>query len=94
MFGINHRNLRTFKTTLEISDALVPQIPKSRPIVGESGISSPADIAHLVQLGISTVLVGESPMRQTDVTAATLALLKRDIPGLLELSKTRLKGNI
>ena len=29
MIDINHRNLRTFETTLEISAALVPQIPKS-----------------------------------------------------------------
>jgi hypothetical protein len=61
-----------------------PQIPRDLLIVGESGISTPADLAHLMQLGISTFLVGESLMRQTDVTAATRALLKRDMPGVPE----------
>jgi indole-3-glycerol phosphate synthase len=37
-----------------------------------------------MQFGISTFLVGEALMRQTDVTAATRALLKRDMPGVLK----------
>jgi indole-3-glycerol phosphate synthase len=75
MIGINHRDLRTFETRLEISKALVPHIPKDRLIVGESGISRPHDIARLARIGISAFLVGESLMRQKDVTAATRALL-------------------
>jgi indole-3-glycerol phosphate synthase len=77
MIGINHRNLRTFETTLETSEALAPQIPKDRLIVAESGISTPADLAHLTKFGVSAFLVGESLMRQPDVTVGTKALLKR-----------------
>jgi len=77
LIGINNRDLKTFSTTLATCERLAPLIPRDRIVVGESGISAPADLAHLGRFGISTFLVGESLMRQPDVTAATRALLAR-----------------
>ncbi len=75
LIGINNRDLKTFATTLETTEKLAPGVPNDRIVIAESGIAAPADLARLAKSGVHAFLVGESLMRQSDVAAATRALL-------------------
>lgn len=75
IIGINNRNLKTLEVSLATSEELAKYIPKEYIAVCESGISTPADIARMRACGINTFLVGESLMRQADVSIATQKLL-------------------
>jgi len=75
LIGINNRNLKTFVTDMGTTTRLAYKIPSDIHVVSESGISAPADLKRLAQHKVTTVLVGESLMRQKDVRAATALLL-------------------
>lgn len=75
LIGINNRDLRSFETTLDVTKTLSKHVPADRVIVSESGLSTPRDLADIAMYGARSFLIGESLMRQADVTAATRAIL-------------------
>jgi indole-3-glycerol phosphate synthase len=75
LIGINNRDLKTFHTSLEVTERLSPRVPHDRIVIAESGIASNADLQRLAKASVRAFLVGESLMRQPDVAAATRALL-------------------
>ena len=75
MLGINNRNLKTLAVDLATFERLAPRAPADRLLVAESGLYGPADLARMTAAGAGAHLVGESLMREPDVTAATRRLL-------------------
>jgi indole-3-glycerol phosphate synthase len=69
LVGINNRDLRSFKTRLEHTLDLIPQVPKDCCLVSESGIKSRADVLRLQAAGVHAVLVGETLMAAPDIGA-------------------------
>lgn len=76
MIGINNRNLKTFEVSLETTLELRPHIPSERDIVCESGLFVADDLHRMAKAGVRRFLIGESLMRQQDVTRATQEILK------------------
>ena len=77
--GINNRNLETFETTLSTTEQLMQARQaelQSREmfVVSESGIHSAAEVAQVTQAGAQGMLVGESLMRQSNLTDAIARL--------------------
>lgn len=73
--GMNNRNLKTFETKLETTLALKELAPRGCTLISESGIRTAEDIKLLQNAGISAVLVGESLLRQADLSAAVKNLM-------------------
>ncbi len=74
LLGINNRDLKSFRVSLETTFALLPGIPSETVLVSESGISRPEEVARLEAAGVDAILVGEGLLRQADVGRALQAL--------------------
>lgn len=66
LIGINNRDLRTFKTSLQTTLGLRERIPADRILVTESGIHAAADVALMRAAGVNAFLIGEAFMRAED----------------------------
>ncbi|WP_051093005.1 indole-3-glycerol phosphate synthase TrpC [Methylobacterium sp. 77] len=75
LLGINNRDLKTFEVSFDTAIRVARGVPADRIAVAESGITGHDDVLRLENGGLRTILVGESLMREADVTKATKRLL-------------------
>ncbi|UYY78361.1 indole-3-glycerol phosphate synthase TrpC [Sphingomonas sp. R1] len=75
LIGVNNRNLKTFEVDVQKTYDLVAHAPKDCTFVAESGLNTRADLDAMAAHDIRCFLIGESLMRQSDVEAATRALV-------------------
>jgi len=67
ILGINNRDLRTFKTDINLSFNLVKDIPDENIVVTESGITNREEIEKLMEAGVDAFLIGEEIMKSSDI---------------------------
>lgn len=75
LIGVNNRDLRDFSVDFARTYELISQAPDGCTFVAESGLTSHADLTAMADHGVRCFLVGEALMRQSDLEAATRALL-------------------
>ena len=73
VIGINNRDLHTLATDIARTEELAPLAPASTVLVGESGVSTPADVRRLAGL-VDALLVGSALSGAPDPRTAAAAL--------------------
>jgi indole-3-glycerol phosphate synthase len=74
VIGVNHRDLDTMAIDLMLSSRARARAPHAL-LVAESGIRTPADVAHMRGHGADAILVGEALMKAPSPGAALRELL-------------------
>lgn len=69
LLGVNHRDLRTFRVDLGLTERMRKVVPPSVVLVAESGIRSADDARRMHEAGADAILVGEALMRSIDPAA-------------------------
>ena len=74
LIGVNNRNLKTFKVSLDTTLQLRAMVPPERIVITESGISTRDDVLRMGAAGINAFLVGEAFMRAPEPGVALAGL--------------------
>ena len=75
LVGINNRNLKTMEVDINNTLKLKNFINSDKIIVAESGLKDNSDLQLLKENGIQNFLIGESLMKEKDLTFATKKIL-------------------
>jgi indole-3-glycerol phosphate synthase len=80
LIGVNNRNLKTFKVDLATTEQLAEKLSAAGKLgntllVAESGIETRADVERVKKAGAKAILVGESLVKQGDISAKVRELI-------------------
>jgi indole-3-glycerol phosphate synthase len=75
IIGVNNRDLRTFRTSLETSERLIAERPRGTIMISESGLQNAQSLRRLHELGFDGFLIGETLMRSSDPETALRDLI-------------------
>ena len=75
IIGVNNRDLRTFRVSLNTSERLIAKAPRDRIVISESGLQDSRSLRYLQSLGFRGFLIGEALMRAPDPEAALRDLI-------------------
>ena len=79
LIGVNNRDLRTFKVSLDISIDLIDAAPADALCISESGLRTHDDLRRLRTLGYHGYLIGETLMRADDPADALRRLIQGNV---------------
>lgn len=69
LIGINNRNLNTFEVDIQTTNTLATMVTNPETIlISESGIQTKTDVTQIAEAGAQAILVGETLMREKDLT--------------------------
>ena len=75
IIGVNNRNLHDFSVSLDTTKKLAEMVSPETILVSESGIFTNFDVEKVKEFGAKAILVGESLMRQENLSSAVKNLL-------------------
>lgn len=67
LIGVNNRDLSTFTTSLEVTEAIMPMLAGKAHAVSESALASKADIDRVAAAGAQSVLIGTAFCGSPDI---------------------------
>jgi indole-3-glycerol phosphate synthase len=76
LIGVNNRDLRTLRVSIETSERLIADAPRDAVMISESGLSGGGELRRLAALGYRGFLIGESLMRAADPAAKLRELIQ------------------
>jgi indole-3-glycerol phosphate synthase len=70
IIGVNNRDLKTFRISLNTSERLIAEAPPDSLMISESGLQNAESLRRLRRLGFRGFLIGEALMRAGDPETA------------------------